>query len=63
MIAGKVVVVLGYATWARVCAVDALQAPGIVTEIDPIARCRRQWRFEVTTMEEAVKEEHCDDYR
>ena len=59
MIAGKVVVVLGYGDVGKGCA-QSLRSYGarvIVTEIDPICALQAAMEgFEVTTMEEAVKE-------
>ena len=59
MIAGKVVVVLGYGDVGKGCA-KSMRAYGsrvIVTEIDPICALQAAMEgFEVTTMEEAVKE-------
>ena len=59
MIAGKVVVVLGYGDVGKGCArsMRAYGARVIVTEIDPICALQAAMEgFEVTTMEEAVKE-------
>ena len=59
MIAGKVVVVLGYGDVGKGCAhsMRSYGARGIVTEIDPICALQAAMEgFEVTTMEEAVKE-------
>ena len=59
MIAGKVVVVLGYGDVGKGCAksMRAYGARTIVTEIDPICALQAAMEgFEVTTMEEAVKE-------
>lgn len=59
MIAGKVVVVLGYGDVGKGCA-HSMRSYGariIVTEIDPICALQAAMEgFEVTTMEEAVKE-------
>ena len=59
MIAGKVVVVLGYGDVGKGCA-RSMQSYGarvIVTEIDPICALQAAMEgFEVSTMEEAVKE-------
>ncbi|HHU96272.1 MAG: adenosylhomocysteinase [Bacteroidota bacterium] len=59
MIAGKVVVVLGYGDVGKGCA-QSMRSYGarvIVTEIDPICALQAAMEgFEVTTMEEAVKE-------
>jgi adenosylhomocysteinase len=59
MIAGKVVVVGGYGDVGKGCA-DAMKALGarvIITEIDPICALQAAMEgYEVTTMEEAVKE-------
>jgi adenosylhomocysteinase len=59
MVAGKVVVVGGYGDVGKGCA-DAMKALGarvIVTEIDPICALQAAMEgYEVTTMEEAVKE-------
>lgn len=59
MIAGKVAVVAGYGDVGKGCA-KALQANGarvIITEIDPINALQAAMEgFEITTMEEAVKE-------
>ena len=59
MIAGKVVVVAGYGDVGKGCA-DAMSSLGarvIVTEIDPICALQAAMEgYEVTTMEEAVKE-------
>ncbi|MDR1561698.1 MAG: adenosylhomocysteinase [Dysgonamonadaceae bacterium] len=59
MIAGKVVVVLGYGDVGKGCA-KSMQSYGarvIVTEIDPICALQAAMEgFEVTTMEKAVKE-------
>ncbi|ARM31954.1 adenosylhomocysteinase [Prosthecochloris sp. HL-130-GSB] len=59
MIAGKVVVVLGYGDVGKGCAhsMRTYGARVIVTEIDPICALQASMEgFEVTTMEEAVKE-------
>ena len=59
MIAGKVVVVLGYGDVGKGCArsMQSYGARTIVTEIDPICALQASMEgFEVTTMEEAVKE-------
>ncbi|MFA6702926.1 MAG: adenosylhomocysteinase [Dysgonamonadaceae bacterium] len=59
MIAGKVVVVLGYGDVGKGCAISmrSYGARVIVTEIDPICALQAAMEgFEVTTMEEAVKE-------
>ncbi len=59
MIAGKVVVVLGYGDVGKGCAhsMRTYGARVIVTEIDPICALQAAMEgFEVTTMEEAVKE-------
>lgn len=59
MIAGKVVVVLGYGDVGKGCArsMRSYGARVIVTEIDPICALQAAMEgFEVTTMEEAVKE-------
>jgi adenosylhomocysteinase len=59
MIAGKVVVVLGYGDVGKGCAksMRAYGARTIVTEIDPICALQASMEgFEVTTMEAAVKE-------
>lgn len=59
MIAGKVVVVLGYGDVGKGCArsMRAYGARVLVTEIDPICALQAAMEgFEVTTMEEAVKE-------
>ena len=59
MIAGKVVVVGGYGDVGKGCA-DAMKALGarvIITEIDPICALQAAMEgYEITTMEEAVKE-------
>lgn len=59
MIAGKVVVVLGYGDVGKGCA-QSMRSYGarvLVTEIDPICALQAAMEgFEVTTMEEAVKE-------
>lgn len=59
MIAGKTVVVLGYGDVGKGCAhsMRSYGARVIVTEIDPICALQAAMEgFEVTTMEEAVKE-------
>ena len=59
MIAGKVAVVLGYGDVGKGCArsMRAYGARVIVTEIDPICALQAAMEgFEVTTMEEALKE-------
>ena len=59
MIAGKVVVVLGYGNVGKGCAqsMRSYGAKVLVTEIDPICALQAAMEgFEVTTMEEAVKE-------
>lgn len=59
MIAGKVVVVLGYGDVGKGCAhsMRSYGARVIVTEIDPICALQASMEgFQVTTMEEAVKE-------
>lgn len=59
MIAGKVVVVLGYGDVGKGCAhsMRSYGARVLVTEIDPICALQAAMEgFEVTTMEEAVKE-------
>lgn len=59
MIAGKIVVVLGYGDVGKGCAhsMRSYGARVIVTEIDPICALQAAMEgFEVTTMEEAVKE-------
>ena len=59
MIAGKVVVVLGYGDVGKGCAksMRAYGARVIVTEIDPICALQAAMEgFEVTTVEEALKE-------
>lgn len=59
MIAGKVVVVLGYGDVGKGCAhsMRTYGARVIVTEIDPICALQAAMEgFEVTTMEQAVKE-------
>ncbi len=59
MIAGKVTVVLGYGDVGKGCArsMRAYGARVIVTEIDPICALQAAMEgFEITTMEEAVKE-------
>lgn len=59
MIAGKVVVVLGYGDVGKGCSksMRSYGARVIVTEIDPICALQAAMEgFEVTTMEEAVKE-------
>jgi adenosylhomocysteinase len=61
MIAGKVVVVLGYGDVGKGCArsMRAYGARVLVTEIDPICALQAAMEgFEITTMEEAVKEGH-----
>lgn len=61
MIAGKVVVVLGYGDVGKGCArsMRSYGARVIVTEIDPICALQAAMEgFEVTTMEEAVAEGH-----
>ncbi len=59
MIAGKVVVILGYGDVGKGCA-QSMRSYGarvLVTEIDPICALQAAMEgFEVTTMEEAVKE-------
>lgn len=58
MIAGKVVVVLGYGNVGKGCAhsMRAYNARVLVTEIDPICALQAAMEgFEVTTMEKAVK--------
>lgn len=59
MIAGKVVVVAGYGDVGKGCA-QSMQSYGarvLVTEIDPICALQAAMEgFEVTTMEEAIKE-------
>ena len=59
MLAGKVVVVLGYGDVGKGCA-QSMRSYGarvLVTEIDPICALQAAMEgFEVTTMEEAVKE-------
>ncbi|MCW1735163.1 adenosylhomocysteinase [Anaerorudis cellulosivorans] len=59
MIAGKVVVVLGYGDVGKGCA-QSMRSYGarvLVTEVDPICALQAAMEgFEVTTMEEAVKE-------
>ena len=59
MIAGKVVVVAGFGDVGKGCA-DSMQALGarvVVTEIDPICALQAAMEgYEVTTMEEAIKE-------
>ena len=59
MIAGKVVVVAGFGDVGKGCA-DAMKALGarvIITEIDPICALQAAMEgYEITTMEEAVKE-------
>jgi adenosylhomocysteinase len=68
MIAGKVVVVLGYGDVGKGCA-QSMRSYGarvLVTEIDPICALQAAMEgFEVTTMEEAVKEGNifCDGNR
>jgi len=59
MIAGKVVVVLGYGDVGKGCArsMRAYGARVLVTEIDPICALQAAMEgFEITTMEEAVRE-------
>ncbi|OPZ15164.1 MAG: Adenosylhomocysteinase [Bacteroidetes bacterium ADurb.BinA261] len=59
MIAGKVVVILGYGDVGKGCAksMRSYGARVLVTEIDPICALQAAMEgFEVTTMEEAVKE-------
>jgi adenosylhomocysteinase len=59
MIAGKVVVVLGYGDVGKGCAksMRSYGARVLVTEIDPICALQASMEgFEVTTMEDAVKE-------
>jgi len=59
MIAGKVVVVLGYGDVGKGCArsMRAYGARVLITEIDPICALQAAMEgFEITTMEEAVKE-------
>ncbi|GHV58134.1 adenosylhomocysteinase [Bacteroidia bacterium] len=59
MIAGKVVVVLGYGDVGKGCAksMRAYGARTLITEIDPICALQAAMEgFEVTTMEKAVKE-------
>jgi adenosylhomocysteinase len=59
MIAGKIVVVLGYGDVGKGCArsMKAYGARVLVTEIDPICALQASMEgFEVTTMEDAVKE-------
>ncbi len=59
MVAGKVVVVLGYGDVGKGCAqsMRGFGARVLVTEIDPICALQAAMEgFEVTTMEEAVKE-------
>ena len=59
MIAGKVVVVLGYGDVGKGCArsMRAYGARVLITEIDPICALQAAMEgFEVTTMEDAVKE-------
>ncbi len=59
MIAGKVVVVLGYGDVGKGCAhsMRSYGARVVVTEIDPICALQAAMEgFEVTTMEDAVKE-------
>jgi len=59
MVAGKVVVVAGYGDVGKGCA-DAMRGLGarvVITEIDPICALQASMEgYEVTTMEEAVKE-------
>ena len=59
MIAGKVVVVLGYGDVGKGCAksMKSYGARVLITEIDPICALQAAMEgFEVTTMEKAVKE-------
>jgi adenosylhomocysteinase len=59
MIAGKIVVVLGYGDVGKGCArsIRSYGARVLITEIDPICALQAAMEgFEVTTMEEAVKE-------
>lgn len=59
MVAGKVVVVLGYGDVGKGCAASmrSYGARVIITEIDPICALQAAMEgYEVTTMEEAVKE-------
>jgi adenosylhomocysteinase len=59
MIAGKIVVVLGYGDVGKGCArsMKSYGARVIVTEVDPICALQAAMEgFEITTMEEAVKE-------
>jgi adenosylhomocysteinase len=59
MIAGKVIVVLGYGDVGKGCArsMRAYGARVLITEIDPICALQAAMEgFEITTMEEAVKE-------
>jgi adenosylhomocysteinase len=59
MIAGKVIVVLGYGDVGKGCALSmrSYGARVIITEIDPICALQAAMEgFEITTMEEAVKE-------
>jgi adenosylhomocysteinase len=59
MIAGKVVVVLGYGDVGKGCArsMRSYGARVLITEIDPICALQAAMEgFEITTMEEAVKE-------
>lgn len=59
MVAGKVVVVLGYGDVGKGCAqsMRGFGARVLITEIDPICALQAAMEgFEVTTMEEAVKE-------
>jgi len=61
MIAGKVVVVAGYGDVGKGCAhsMRSYGARVLITEIDPICALQAAMEgFEVTTMEEAVKEGH-----
>ena len=61
MIAGKVIVVAGYGDVGKGCAhsMRSYGARVLVTEIDPICALQAAMEgFEVTTMEEAVKEGH-----
>ena len=61
MVAGKVVVIAGYGDVGKGCA-QAMRSYGarvLITEIDPINALQAAMEgFEVTTMEEAVKEGH-----
>jgi len=59
MLAGKVVVVLGYGDVGKGCArsMQAYGARTVITEIDPICALQAAMEgFEVTTMEDAVRE-------